>query len=204
MKNRDKILMIIGIVCILIIILCITIYISKYYIIYKFQKKIDEIEKIGNYEMISNDYTVYVKNNIYVLVNSDKSYIISDKNTFENYIIKPNEFKNICVVRIRSVSSIFSVKNSDDKTTLLNIKNNLRYSRLRKVNFKGKECYELIFFEKNNSIKTTIYFEKGTYMPVAYNLEGGALNVVKINMGTVTDEDVSPEAIYKKLMELTS
>lgn len=204
MKNIDKVLIIIGVICVLVIILCFALYIKKYYIIYKFQKKIDEIEEFGNYEIISDNFAIYVKNNIYVLNNYDKRYLISDKNTFKNFIITPNNFQNIGSARIKNISSLFSVKNSDEKTTILNIKNNLKYSQLTKVVLNEKECYKLVFSTITNSKKLTIYFDKKTYIPLAYNFEDEKINIIKINIGTVKDSDISVVKLYEELTELSS
>lgn len=204
MRNIDKILIVIGIICVLFIILCIALYFSKYYVIYKFQQKIDEIEKSGNYEIVSDDFIAYTKDNIYVLNYYDDSYLVSNRNTFKNYIIDKNNFQNVGSVKTKDISEIFSLKDPDDKTTFLNVKNNLEYSQLTKEILNGKECYRLVLSRKTYSARLTIYFEKKTYMPIAYNYEGDNINNVKINIGTVQDEDISVTNLYRKVVELSN
>lgn len=210
MKNITRALVIIGTICILVIIFCLSKYFHKYYVITKFQQKVEEIERSGNYKIIEDYYIFYIKDNVCAERSIyDFYYIIINKNTNQSYmislegIIEAQFDTTVYNPNISKISNRFSIKNTEEETTLWSIIDSIVYADLSTEEINGKKCYKLYCISDDGLNGKTVYFDKQTYMPVAYSF-GENITYVEIIVGTVTDEDVSPEAIYKKLMELTS
>lgn len=201
MKNVTRALVIIGVVCILVIIFCLSKYFHKYYVIAKFQQKIDEIEESKNYIFKEDRMTYYIKDDIHVQEFPNDVYIINDKNTNQSILIREDGTVENTAGVFYTVSSVFSIKDTNEEATMWNIKDNLVYSDLTSETINGKNCYKLFYISESRLDGYTLYFDKQTYMPVAYEYENGQMNYVEITVGAVTDEDVSIEAIYEKMME---
>ena len=198
MKNVTRALVIVGVVCSIIIIFCLGKYFHKYYIIAKFQQKIDEIEESGNYIFKEDRMTYYIKDDIHVQEFPNDVYIINDKNTNQSVLIREDGTVENTAGVFYTVSSVFSIKDTIEEATLWNIRDNLIYTDLTSETINGKKCYKLFYISESRSDGITLYFDKETYMPVAYEYENGQMNYVEITVGAVTDEDVSMEAIIEK------
>lgn len=202
MRNINKTLLIVGIICVIVIIFCLGKYFHKYYVITKFQQKLNEIEESGNYKFKFGDVTYYVKDNIYVSENSSQMYQVADKNKDDKkaIIIGKDTHMEIEAPVFATPKAQFSILSSNDKPTIWNIIKSIETSSLTTKNIGNQECYKL-FFRSEYNLNQTIYFNKKTYMPVAYEYDG-QINYVEVTVGTVTDEDVSVDKIYEKVMEL--
>ena len=198
MKNVTRALVIVGVVCSIIIIFCLGKYFHKYYIIAKFQQKIDEIEEIENYIFKEDRMTYYIKDDIHVQEFPNDVYIINDKNTNQSVLIREDGTVENTAGVFYTVSSVFSIKDTNEEATLWNIRDNLIYTDLTSETINGKKWYKLFYISESRSDGITLYFDKETYMPVAYEYENGQMNYVEITVGAVTDEDVSMEAIIEK------
>lgn len=201
MNTSKKTFIVIIIILILIIICFLGKYFYKYYIITKFQEKIAEIEKSGNYKFEYGDITVYVKDNIYVQSFFDTSYVVINKNTDEILILNENGIQQTDNIASITVANIFLIDGLNNEISLFNIKNNLIYSELLEAEFDGKNCYKLTYETETMPNRFTVYFEKETYLPVGFYYENEDITYVQIDENVVTNEDISEDAIMEKIME---
>lgn len=197
MEVFKKVFIIMFVVLIFIICFCFGKYFHKYYVITKFQKTIDEIEETKNYEfiLVNENCHIYLKDNIQVVkydtycdvVDWDKEMLINI--TADNYFSQ----KIVGHYIIDTIFSYFCIKDDGIETSFGQIKNDLKVSKLIKTEFNGKKCYKLNFITKGSK-EGTYYFERGTYLPVAYSFEDD-VHEVQVKAGTVTDDDVSVEKL---------
>lgn len=204
MKNVTRALVIVGVVCSIIIVFCLSKYFHKYYVITKFQKKIDEIVESGNYiYKEENFFTKYVNEDIIVTEHANSEYYTVDnlKSDKDYEISKENGIRETTILIFAPMIDRFFIKDINKETTIWNTIKDVTYAELTTENINGVECYRLFCIGKYSRNDEVLYFDKETYMPVAYEYENGQMNYVEVTVGTVTDEDVSPEAIYEKMME---
>lgn len=203
MRNINKTLLIVGIICVIVVIFCLGKYFHKYYVITKFQQKLNEIVNSRNYIYKEYSFTKYIKDDIIVTEHSNKEYYFVDnlKSDKDYEISKEEGIRETTAVIFEYMINNFFIKDINEDTTIWNIIKNISYAELTTENIKGVECYRLFCLGKYNTNGLFLYFNKKTYMPVAYEYDG-QINYVEVTVGTVTDEDISVDKIYEKVMEL--